>query len=307
MPRTYIIRTAIYAVLLTLFLVVIVNQHANIADAFQEAKHADQKWLALGVFAMGLSLPATALVYVSLSPKHLRFSRTVLVQTAGFCINKLLPSGSGAAGTSYLYLRANKVPRVQAGAIVVLNNLIGFAGHFLLFWLLIMLQPSILQSASLNSDRAKTWLGLAGCVVVAALGLVLLLRSKFANVAKQLQPLLKRKKALLKALGASILITLCYVVSLYASAQAVGVSISLAAAIIALSSSVLATSVVPTPGGIGAAEVGAYGGLLLVGVQHDVALAAAILYRVCTFWLPLLIGSVAFTVVIKRGYLRTNR
>jgi uncharacterized membrane protein YbhN (UPF0104 family) len=297
----------IYLVLLVLFVVLIVRQRANLVNALHTVQQANLNWLGVGVLAMGLSLPATALVYKALSPKPLRFGRTVLVQTAGFCINKLLPSGSGAAGTSYLYLRANKLPGVQAGSIVVLNNLLGFAGHFVLFWLLMVLQPSALQAVVLSSDKLKTWFGLAGCVLIALIGLTILLRAKFERLTKQLKPLLARRAELLKALGASMVITLCYVVSLNASAAAVGVNINLAAAIIALSASVLATSVVPTPGGIGAAEVGAYGGLVLVGVNPQAALAAAILYRVCTFWLPLIVGSVAFAVVVKRGYLRRSR
>jgi uncharacterized membrane protein YbhN (UPF0104 family) len=51
------------------------------------------------------------------------------------------------------------------------------------------------------------------------------------------------------------------------------------------------------------AEIGAYGGLVAVGVPHDTALAAALLYRVCSFWLPLIVGSLALIVVTHRGFL----
>lgn len=299
-----VLRPVIYAVLLGLLLWLIMREHASLGQALQAVRHARPAWLAAAVGAMLLSVPASALVYQSLAVKPLRFGRTVLVQAAGFCVNKLLPSGSGAAGTSFLYLRANRMTNGQAVPIVVLNNLLGLVGHFILFWLLIAWRPSTLNLVRVQHATLirGVELFLVGLVLLAGLGI--LLRNKLSHFVRRLRPVLNRPDKLLQALAASMGITLCYVLSLYASGHAVGLNISLTAAIIALSSSVLATSVVPTPGGIGAAEIGAYGGLVALGVDTKTALATALLYRVCTFWLPLLFGSIAFVVVVRRGYLR---
>lgn len=301
------IRLVVYGILAALLGWLIVRQHSSLATALQAARDANLSWLLLAVVALALSLPATALVYMALSPKPLLFRRTVLVQTAGFCINKLLPSGSGAAGTSFLYLRANGVPGIQAGAVVLLNNLLGFVGHFLVFALLLALQPDTLHVISEHGG-----IHAPGLLVLAGTGLVLLaatviLRKRATKILPQIMSVVSRRMAIVKALGASTLITLSYVVCLWASTRAVGSSITLSMAIVALSVSVLATSVVPAPGGIGVAEIGAYSGLVLVGVDNTAALAAALLYRVCSFWLPLLIGSLAFVVVTRRGYLRKAR
>lgn len=259
--------------------------------------------MVLAITAMGLSLVATSLVYVNLSPRPLRFGRTLLVQTAGFCVNKLLPSGAGAAGTSFLYLQANRLSTVQAGSIVALNNLLGFVGHILLFWLLIGLEPEVLGSLSLQaSGSVVVWITVLG--VLALAGGTYLARKRLRRFSLQVRSVLKRRSAVGRALLASILLTLCYVVCLVTSAQAIGVHLSWAAAIVVLSASVLATSVIPSPGGIGVAELGAYAGLQMIGIDQQQALTVALLYRVCTFWLPLVVGSVAFVVVIKRGYLR---
>lgn len=306
------LRLLVYAALFGLLAVLVYKQRSALGSALSQVAVADGTWLTVSIVAMALSLPATAGVYMALSPKPLKFGRTVLVQTAGFCVNKLLPSGSGAAGVSFLYLRANKVPGMLAGSIVALNNVLGLIGHFLLFWLFVALQPSVLHKLKIDSLSATT----GQAVVVGEAVTVLLLvgwlcRRRLGRIARtfrlQVRPLLSNRPALLRALGFSMLITLSYTATLYASAHAVGASIGLSAAIIALSSSVLATSAIPSPGGIGVAELGAYGGLVAVGVNSHAALAAALLYRVCSFWLPLAFGSVAFAVVAKRGYLRVAK
>jgi uncharacterized membrane protein YbhN (UPF0104 family) len=304
--RNLWLRLGLYAVLIGLLVILVVHSQTSFEAAAHQIKQASPAWLGLAVVAMALSLPATALVYQALSPNPLRFWRTVVVQTAGFCVNKLLPSGSGAAGVSFLYLRANKLTNVTAGALVVMNNLLGFAGHFLLFWLLVALQPDVLSKLKLGGVDTQTWWA-AGAVLTLLVIASVVGRGKFMifwwRFVRQLRPLLQSRPRYGRAMAYSMVITLCYTLTLWASAHAVGGHITLSAAIIALSSSVLASSAIPTPGGIGAAELGAYGGLVAVGLPHETALAAALLYRVCSFWLPLLIGSVALVIVTQRGYL----
>ena len=56
----------------------------------------------------------------------------------------------------------------------------------------------------------------------------------------------------------------------------------------------------PTPGGLGALEAALVAGLVGVGVDHTIAVPAVFLYRIATFWLPILPGWVAF------GWLRRS-
>jgi uncharacterized membrane protein YbhN (UPF0104 family) len=302
--RSQIIRIVIYIAFAALLVWLVIRERHSFGQAITAIKSADMSWLLLGIGAMLASVLATAAVYLALATKPLKFGRTVLVQAAGFCVNKLLPSGSGAVGTSYLYLRANGITTAQAAATVALNNVLGLIGHFILFWSLIALQPSALKSVKADHHTVVTAVQLFFLGLVLLVGLGIVLRDRLEKFTKPLKPVLNRPRAITKGLLASMVITLCYVVSLYASARAVGVDFSLAKAIIVLSGSVLATSVVPTPGGIGAAELGAYGGLVALGVDAKQALATALLYRVCTFWLPLIAGSGAFAWVMKQGYLR---
>jgi undecaprenyl-diphosphatase len=50
----------------------------------------------------------------------------------------------------------------------------------------------------------------------------------------------------------------------------------------------------PTPGGLGALEAALIAGLVAAGVDKEIAVPAVFLYRLATFWLPILPGYLCF-------------
>ena len=63
------------------------------------------------------------------------------------------------------------------------------------------------------------------------------------------------------------------------------------------------SSVAPTPGGIGAVEAALIAGLTAVGMNREEAVPAVFLFRIATFWLPVLPGWIMFTLLQRRGEL----
>ena len=55
-----------------------------------------------------------------------------------------------------------------------------------------------------------------------------------------------------------------------------------------------------TPGGLGFVEAGLVGTLKLAGVAAPAALAATLLYRIVSFWLPLPAAGVAYALFRRR-------
>jgi hypothetical protein len=59
----------------------------------------------------------------------------------------------------------------------------------------------------------------------------------------------------------------------------------------------------PTPGGVGAVEAVLIAGLTAVGVDKEIAVPSVFLFRLATFWLPVLPGWLAFHHLTRRGML----
>ena len=60
-------------------------------------------------------------------------------------------------------------------------------------------------------------------------------------------------------------------------------------------------AIAPTPGGIGAVEATLIAGLTSSGMAGTTAVAAVILFRLATFWIPLLPGWGAFVMMQRSG------
>ena len=60
-------------------------------------------------------------------------------------------------------------------------------------------------------------------------------------------------------------------------------------------------SAAPTPGDIGAVEAALIAGLTAVGVDSEDAVPAVFLFRIVTFWLPIVPGWLTFVLLQRRG------
>ena len=102
--------------------------------------------------------------------------------------------------------------------------------------------------------------------------------------------------------GGSALITLAYIAGLDASVQAFGGGPGLVVlGAVYLAAAALAAAA-PTPGGLGAIEAALVAGLTGVGMQPGPAVSAMLLYRLATYWLPVLPGWLCWRSLQHRGY-----
>ena len=62
----------------------------------------------------------------------------------------------------------------------------------------------------------------------------------------------------------------------------------------------------PLPGGLGGIDGGLIGTLIVYGTPAAATAAAVLVYRVILFWLPLLVGAVAF-ISLRRGLNKPDR
>ncbi len=132
--------------------------------------------------------------------------------------------------------------------------------------------------------------------------------TRVGSIAGQVIPRLldvaQRRGKLIEGIGGSFLITIAYILCLAASVRAVGVShVPLAAVAVVFLSGNAVGSIVPIPGGIGAIETAMSLGLTAAGLPGGTAIAAVLLYRTVTFWLPAPAGWAALHYLQRTGTL----
>ena len=86
--------------------------------------------------------------------------------------------------------------------------------------------------------------------------------------------------------GGNLASELLYALALGATCLAYGVHLNLAQLVFVNTAASVLSSLIPVPGGIGAAEAALSAGLIAIGVDESSAFAIAITQRLCTFYLP---------------------
>jgi uncharacterized membrane protein YbhN (UPF0104 family) len=116
-----------------------------------------------------------------------------------------------------------------------------------------------------------------------------------------LQPLRDGRK-LAQLVGGNLAAELLFACALMLFVRAFGVEIGLVEVLFVNMSASLLVSVVPIPGGIGVAEASLILGLTRAGVDEETAFAAAVSYRLATFYMPPAWGFLAFRWLGRKGY-----
>ena len=113
----------------------------------------------------------------------------------------------------------------------------------------------------------------------------------------------KTPTKLLALFAGSAIITASYTAAMVASLNAFGAEVAVGtAAVVYLAGAAVATAA-PTPGGVGATEAALIAGYTVVGVDASTAFAAVLLFRLMTFWLPILPGWLALVWLNRTGRL----
>jgi undecaprenyl-diphosphatase len=119
--------------------------------------------------------------------------------------------------------------------------------------------------------------------------------------ARAVVDLTHRPTKIVELFGGSAVITLANVFALVACVEAFGGGPAVVeTALVYLVGSALSNAA-PTPGAIGATEAALTAGLTAAGMASHVALAAVLMFRVATFWLPLLPGWLTFAGLQRAG------
>jgi uncharacterized membrane protein YbhN (UPF0104 family) len=294
-----------YSVAIAAFIYIVVTQFSDLKNSLKLILKSDieDELVALGFVI--LTFVTAAQSYYFLSFKKLILSRSILVEFAVSTINRILPSGVGGLATNYLYLRKNDNSRIQATAVVAINNLLGFIANMGLLALLLIFVKTNPLSITRPNDRDI----LIVCLIVLIVVVLLFtqLRHKIflaiRNTIKELKTYKDRKDALVYSFISQLSITLANVLALHFSLSAIHAHLALSSLMLSYSFAIWLSTVLPTPGGVGAVETGLTGALVAFGFKFDIALSAVLIFRLISFWIPFFIGAFALALSRKRKYL----
>ncbi len=274
-------------------------------------------WLVACGLASSCFFLANGLALRSASGLPLRLRTAVAVQLAAAAANRVLPAGLGAIAVNARYLERQKLAcsaclsavaaikiafaLAHVGGIALTAALVGGSGT----------QDTLsapIRSVTANVGSGPALGGVALCLVgCVAAGTRPRVRGRLGpalrSAGRHLTLLARspRRTAVLLLSAAATKVT--QIVALATCVWAFGGSISLlSVATIYLVGAVVAGAV-PTAGNIGALEPALAIGLTAAGGDAVSMFAAVLVYRLISYWLPVLPGIAALTVLRRRGIL----
>ncbi|MFF5073506.1 flippase-like domain-containing protein [Micromonospora olivasterospora] len=287
-------------------------QVGQVRTALHLIAHADPAAVAGTLLASAATFVLSAVVLRLAVADRVPLGEATVVQVAASFANRLAPGAVGGAALSLRYLHQRGVGGAEAATAVAVSRL---AGVVSVAALLPVLLPFARRPAGAltNAAAGRTLPVLLGVVAVLLAAAVALAaprvrrrgRAALARTRAALRALARRQR-LARLVAASVALSLAYGVGLYLALLAVGHHLDLRllapAILVCLVGEGVATAA-PTPGGLGATEAALASGLLLYGVAADTAVAAVLVYRLATFWLPALPGYVALRALLRRRLL----
>lgn len=289
---------------------VLLPQLAEASGFFGEVRSADLRWVGVAAVASALTYVGAAIGVVGAVPVRLSVGLVVAVQVASSFASRVTPAKLGGMAANVRFLQRRSIPTATAVSAIGLNTIAGLVVHVSLVTLVALAAgssndvtlpvPNGLVVAAVTVGLAVVgavlWAIPAGRQLLTA-NLVPALRSAWATVST----IARTPSKLVALLTGSFIVTFSYTIAMLASLRALDANVPVAtAALVYLVGSAVAT-VAPTPGGVGATEAALIAGYTAVGVDPGVAFAAVLLFRLVTFWLPILPGWVALITLQRRG------
>lgn len=272
------------------------------ADPLPALERANAMWLVPAVGAAALGSIGATFALVGFVPERVSLRRALLAQLSGFFVNLATPGGLGSAAVNTRFLARSGIAQTQALASVALGQIVGFVLHVLLLvafgtWIGADYAASLPTGATLLIVVGS----LAACVGVGVPRLRRWLAARLREAGPRFRELVRQPGKLTVGLLGQLAVTLMAVLSLYCCSRAFGQSAGFPEVAFAQLVGSAVGSAIPMPGGIGSSDAAlAYSLQVTTGVAVATWVPVVLVYRLCTFWLPLIPGWISFLYLQRR-------
>ena len=246
-----------------------------------------------------------ALALSAAGGRGLALGRTVASQLASTLASRGAPGGRGSAEVSTAYLCATGMRPGAAEDAVHLTRAAGLAVHTIA--LAAAAGLALAGGLRVAEPARPASLVVAGLAVAVAAGLAGWLsasRRTLVRAAVRRLRLLWRLRTdgrSARLLLAQLALTASLTLSFLAALRAVSVSVPTAAAATLYLASWALGAGGPLPGGLGVVEPALAAGLMVLGVPAAPAVAGVIVFRVATYWMPLVPAAFAYRRLRREG------
>lgn len=299
-------RNIILAAVSIVALYLLIPQFSQV-DFLGVISQASWTWMLVALVAKLLSYLVSAANLLVFVKQKISYFRTTIAQISASFATLVTPPTLGTVAINVRFLQQAGVKASQAGATVGVVQVVTFLVHMGL----LLVMAVIAGSQSDLSFRPNETLLIV--LVLTILFLVLLLSvsdvrnwliAKVKPFLEQVAPafnvVIQEPIRLMLGAVSALILNLVYIVAFYASIKAFGGEISFATAAFVYLAGATIGQLAPVPGGIGAVEATLIAALTATGLPSGIALSGVLLYRVVTFWLPVLPGWFAFAYLQKQ-------
>jgi uncharacterized protein (TIRG00374 family) len=286
----------------------LIHQITQIHDLPAVVARVDWRWASLALVGSALTYVGAGLNLIGAFARRLSLGLTTAVQLGGSFINRISPVKVGGMAVNVRFLQRQGLESATAIGGVGLSMLVGGIMQIALTAVFVVWAGSKASVVRLPSSSTVL---LVLAVVAVAVGLAMAVRParrlirttvvpEVEKAAHDLREALRDPARLSLSFLGSLLLNLGFIAALFASVRAFDYPLpfAVAGAVYLVGGTVAAAA--PTPGGVGAVEAALIAGLTATGVPTEQAVPAVLVYRMATFWLPVLPGWLAFTLLTRR-------
>jgi uncharacterized protein (TIRG00374 family) len=328
--RNIVIRRVAAVVVTGLTFYIVFPALLRVISAWPHLSSLAPAWLAVMVVTETVSFFCS----LALQRLVLRIKGWFAIITAGLtgnAVTNVLPGGDAVgASVQFQMLVTSGIDSVQAAGGLATSSLLGVAG---LFSLPIFVLPAIFGGLSVNSGLLFAGiLGIGGFVLIVATGAIVLrfdgILYKVGEGVQWVLNKIHRKKTASEDLSARLIAErdlvrkdlgknwrmavllvagrigldyICLLSALFATGARPNPSLVL----LAYAATAVVALIPLTPGGLGIVEASLSGLLILAGVKPNSAVLATLAYRLASYWIPIMAGSVSY-FMFRRRYGKTR-
>jgi uncharacterized membrane protein YbhN (UPF0104 family)/tRNA A-37 threonylcarbamoyl transferase component Bud32 len=290
----------------------LISQLADIGfdRIWDELGKAEPAWVIVGLLLAQCTFVASGVSVRGAVATPLALLPCVVLQSAIKFINLTVPSSAGRIGMNLRFLQrmgASPPEAAAAGAVDDASETIVQLGLFLVTLPFVDVAVDTGQLRGAGPDGRL--IAAVGAALVLTVLVVLAVPKLHARVVPAVRSALSslwsvahNRHKRIELFGGNVASELLYALALGATCLAYGIDLSLAELVFINTAASVLSSLIPVPGGIGAAEASLAAGLIAVGVDESTAFAIAVTQRLCTFYLPPIWGYVSLRWLSRKGY-----